>query len=127
MASREENSEKITSAYELYHGALLRYCDSRVSSHEKAVDIVQDTYFRMWKYMFDGNLISHEKAFLYTTAKHLIVDEYRKKIAFSLDVLIDTREEPKITQSDDLYSVEEKLESIDCIKKYLKHTALYFT
>lgn len=90
------NNEKLTLAYEKYEEALFRYCFFRISNKEKAIDLVQETFIRTWQYLMKGNIIDNEKSFLYTTAHHLIIDEYRKKKCVSLDSLINTNLEPAV-------------------------------
>lgn len=84
----ETNNEQITRMYNNYHAVLLRFCWYKLSSQEKANDVVADTFGRTWRYLVSGNSIVNEKSFLYTTARHLIIDEYRKKKSSSLDLLL---------------------------------------
>lgn len=99
----EENKQKLTNVYEEYSDALFRYCFFKVSNREKALDLVQETFTRTWQYLQKGNLIENVKPFLYTTVRHLIVDEYRKKKILSLDTLMDQGLEPNIN------NIEEEL------------------
>lgn len=69
--------------------AIFRYCLMRVSDRELARDISQDTFMKVWQYAGKGEKIANLKAFLFTTAKNLIIDQYRKKKATSLDNLME--------------------------------------
>jgi RNA polymerase sigma-70 factor (ECF subfamily) len=66
---------------------IFRFCLLRVSNRETALDIVQETFLRLWKQMQEDKDILNEKALLFTIARHLIIDWYRKKKSFSLDAM----------------------------------------
>lgn len=101
--SLSDNHIQLTQAYERYYYALLKYCYLRVSCKEKALDIVQETFLRTWQYLVQGNIISNDKSFLFTTAQHLIIDEYRKRKTVSLELIIATLDQSQITFEEDLY------------------------
>lgn len=84
----EKNEEQLTRMYVWYFAPLLRFCTYKLSNTEKATDVVADTFARTWNYLRQGNHIDNEKSFLFTTARHLIIDEYRKKKCASLDELM---------------------------------------
>lgn len=95
--------QKLADAYNEYSDAIFRYCYFKISDREKALDFVQETYARTWQYIFNGNEIENIKTFLYTTARHIIIDEYRKKKAVSLDDLIEKGIEPYLEIEEALY------------------------
>ena len=59
--------------------------------HDRALseDLVQDTFMKTWSYLVKGGKIEVMKAFLYHVLNNLIVDEYRKNKATSLDTLLE--------------------------------------
>ncbi|MCX6753670.1 MAG: RNA polymerase sigma factor [Candidatus Nomurabacteria bacterium] len=67
---------------------IFRFCLLRVSNRETALDIVQETFLRLWKQMQEDKDILNERALLFTIARHLIIDWYRKKKSFSLDAMV---------------------------------------
>ncbi|MFA6386469.1 MAG: RNA polymerase sigma factor [Candidatus Paceibacterota bacterium] len=71
--------------YKKESDVIFRFCLLRVSNRETALDIVQETFLRLWKQMQEDKDILNEKALLFTIARHLIIDWYRKKKSFSLD------------------------------------------
>jgi len=75
-------------AYEDYNDAIFRYCLFQTSNREKAIDMTQDTFSKTWEYMALGHDIDNIRAFLYKTAKNMIIDARRKKKAMSLDDLM---------------------------------------
>lgn len=84
------NAIKLTDMFTQYSVPLHKFCSYKLSSNEKSVDVVADTFARTWKYLVGGNSIENEKSFLYTTARNLIIDEYRKKKSSSLDLLMES-------------------------------------
>lgn len=65
--------------------AIFRFCLWKVSDRETALDITQDTFMRLWDELSKGVTIDNEKALLYTIARRLVIDHYRKKKTVSLD------------------------------------------
>lgn len=100
----EKQKQYLAQAYEEYSDAIFRYCLFKISDREKALDLVQETFARVWQYLMHGNEIDNIKTFLYTTARNLIIDEYRKKKTYSLDTLLDQGIEPHIDIEESLYT-----------------------
>lgn len=104
LLNPDSKMARFTRVYEEQSPALLRFCTFKLSNKEKAIDLVSDTFMRTWQYLQQGNIIENEKSFLYTTARHLIIDEYRKKKNISLEVLISAGFEVSIDGEKDIYS-----------------------
>lgn len=85
---------KFLKAYDDFSDAIYRHCYFRVSNHDKALDIMQETFTRAWRYISKGNEIKDFRPFLYRTANNLIIDHYRKRKESSLDVMLDKGFEP---------------------------------
>jgi len=81
--------QEFLKGYDQYSDAIFRHCVFRVSDREKAKDIAQGTFVRLWGYMSQGKEIDNMRAFLYRIANNLIIDEYRKKKEDSLDKMRD--------------------------------------
>ena len=77
-------------AYDAYADELYRFCLMKVSNHEKAEDLVQDTFTRYWQTIREGQQPDNPRAFLYTMARNRVIDWYRKKKETSLDALQET-------------------------------------
>ena len=82
-------------AFDEYADALYRHCFFRVSNAETAQDIVSETFTRTWDYLVKGNTVEEFRPFLYRTLNHLIIDEYRKRSAESLDSLLEQFDVPE--------------------------------
>ena len=83
----QRQRELFTSLYKGESDAIFRYCLIRTSHREVALDLVQDTFSRFWTVLNRGENIANHRAFLYTVARNLIIDWYRKKKPDSLDGL----------------------------------------
>ncbi len=96
MASRktiddieESQEDSFLKAFEEYSDALFRHAFIRVSNREKAIDIVHDTFTKVWIYIRAGHKIDSYRSFLYKVLNNLIIDEYRKRKEASLDALME--------------------------------------
>ena len=81
--------QEFTKTYDQFADAIFRHCVFRVSDREKAKDLTQGAFVRLWDYMAQGKEIDNMRAFLYRIANNLIIDEYRKKKEDSLDEMRD--------------------------------------
>ena len=76
--------------YDAHSDAIYRFCALKVSSREQAQDITQDVFTRYWQSLRKGDDIKNDRAFLYTLARNLVIDWYRKKKESSLDSMMET-------------------------------------
>lgn len=83
------HEERFLEAFEEYGDALFRHAFLRVSDRERAIDIVHDTYTKVWSYLRAGHEIEAFRPFLYKVLNNLIIDEYRKAKETSLDALLE--------------------------------------
>lgn len=84
---QHEAKKHFLAAYDAHAGELFRFCFMKVSSSERAEDLVQDVFTRYWQVLRDGTTPDNPRAFLYRLARNLVIDWYRKKKSVSLDVL----------------------------------------
>lgn len=88
-----------------YYTPILHYCKRQCFNLEKAEDLTQETFLKLFK-----NLSGYEekrkfKAYLYTIANHLCIDESRKMKECFLE-----NEEEIRDDCDELHRIEDKLE-----------------
>ncbi len=81
--------QKYLETYKQNADAVFRYCLLRVSDRDVARDLAQETFMKVWQYAAQGKKIQNLRAFIYTTAQNLIIDQYRKKKPTSLDNLME--------------------------------------
>src|SRR5258708_7820859 len=80
---------KFLKVYEDLADPVFRHCYFRLSDREKAKDLVQETFKRLWESMDKNQTIGNYRAFVFRIANNLIIDSYRKKKEESLDTLQD--------------------------------------
>jgi RNA polymerase sigma-70 factor (ECF subfamily) len=85
----ENHEVRFLKAFEEYNDALFRHAFLRVSNREKAIDLVHDTYTKVWAYLKGGYQIETFRPFLYKVLNNLIIDEYRRRKESSLDALLE--------------------------------------
>jgi RNA polymerase sigma-70 factor (ECF subfamily) len=85
----EDHETRFLKAFEEYNDALFRHALLRISNREKAVDLVHDTFTKVWSYLRDGYEIDSFRPFLYKVLNNLIIDEYRKRKEASLDAMLE--------------------------------------
>lgn len=73
--------EQFTTIYQAQSDAIFRFCVLRVSDREQALDLVQETFARLWQSLTKGQKIDNARGFLFTVAQRLVIDWYRKKKA----------------------------------------------
>jgi RNA polymerase sigma-70 factor (ECF subfamily) len=85
---KDGHEERFLKAFEEYSDALFRHAFLRISDRERAVDVVHDTFTKVWSYVRSGHEIDSFRPFLYKVLNNLIIDEYRKTKESSLDALL---------------------------------------
>ena len=73
--------------YESESDAVFRFCLTRTSSRERALDFTQDTFMRFWNSLRSGKEIRNCRTFLFTIARNIVIDWYRKKKSVSLELI----------------------------------------
>lgn len=84
---QKEVKESFLRTYDTYADDIYRFCVLKVSNREQAQDLTQEVFMRFWQTLRNGTVLKNERAFLYTLARNLVIDWYRKKKDQSLDSL----------------------------------------
>lgn len=87
-SATDASEDRFLSAFDEYADALFRHAVYRLSDRERAIEIVHDTFIKVWSYMRAGHEITSYKPFLYKVLNNLIIDEYRKRKDVSLDAIL---------------------------------------
>ena len=113
-----EKNKQISQWFDLYSDAIYQYFLYRMRSRD-VEDLVQEVYIRAIKSYESFNGTASPKTWLYSIARHLAIDEIRKKQRNKWkDILFfDTRIEPKteLTPESIIGLSEENLELIQAI------------
>ena len=101
-AGDEQAAEELITRY---YASILRYCRWHCSSVEKAEDLTQETFYKLFKNISGYKGKRKFKAYLYTIANRLCIDESRKKPLYSIE-----DEEIIIDECDEILRMEDKEE-----------------
>ena len=88
-----------------YYTSILRYCKWHCSDTHKAEDLTQETFYRLFKNLSGYKGKNKFKAYLYTIANHLCIDESRKISFYPLE-----GEENIINECNEILQLEDKTE-----------------
>ena len=84
-----DHEERFLKAFDEYSDALFRHARLLISNQERAVDLVHDTFTKVWSYIRDGYEVENFRPFLYKVLNNLIIDEYRRRKEQSLDAMLE--------------------------------------
>ena len=117
----EENKkqEEFLRLYDDYADAIFRHCYLRLGDRERAKDLMQETFMRVWQYVADGTAISYGRALLYRISNNMIIDQYRKKKNISLDVLGEEGFDPPSREDAD--TIERGIDQHQVVKAIRDH------
>ncbi len=73
------SEQEFVKIYDELADKLFRHCYFRVFNRERARDLMQESFMRVWKYCGEGHEVKNLRSFLYKVANNLIIDESRKK------------------------------------------------
>lgn len=87
-----------------YYPSILRYCKNHCFHQEKAEDLTQETFLKLFQNLSRYKGKRRFKAYLYTIANHLCIDESRKIEVYPLN------DEEVIEESDEMSRIEDRSE-----------------
>jgi RNA polymerase sigma-70 factor (ECF subfamily) len=83
------DEDRFLKAFDEYADLLFRHASYRLSDRERSIEIVHDTFTKVWGYVRNGHEIDSYKPFLYKVLNNLIIDEYRRRKELSLDSILE--------------------------------------
>ncbi len=112
---QKNRSQEFGEAYERYSDELFRHCALRLKDRERAIEITQETFVRVWQYMERGEEVRELRPFLYRTLRNLIIDEYRKSKSVSLEAMVDEESDgvEHLLPPDETNTLESAIERFD--------------
>ncbi|MBQ7839965.1 MAG: RNA polymerase sigma factor [Lachnospiraceae bacterium] len=99
------NEEAAEELIKRYYTSILRYCKWHCSNLEKAEDLTQETFYKLFKNISAYKGKKKFKAYLYTIANRLCIDESRKTPFYHLE-----DEETTIDECNEILRLEDKAE-----------------
>ena len=85
--------EEYNQAVDLFSDAIFRFVLKNCRDEDKAKDIVQDTYEKLWKNHKNVNFLK-VKSYLFSTAYHTLIDSIRRDKKRAVSVLIELQQTP---------------------------------
>jgi len=83
-------------AFEAYNDELFRHAAMRLKDRDRAIELTQECFMKVWEYAQKGGEIRELRPFLYRTLRHLIIDEYRRKKPVSLEAMAEEFEDKNV-------------------------------
>lgn len=83
----KHSNEDFLRLYDTDADAIFRFVFLRTNNRERALDIAQEAYLRVWRHLSLGNDVKDLRAFLYQTLRNLIIDSYRSDARRDTDSL----------------------------------------
>ncbi|MBU1292906.1 RNA polymerase sigma factor [Patescibacteria group bacterium] len=114
---QEDSKAYFLQIYDTYVSDIYRFCVLKVSSSELAEDLTQEVFTRFWQAIREGTHMRSERALLYTIARNLVIDWYRKKKEQSLDVLSEQGFEFKGDDATDIEDSAQVKEALSVIRQ----------
>lgn len=114
---QEDNKAYFLQIYDAYANDIYRFCFLKVSSRELAEDLTQEVFTRFWQAVREGTHMRSERALLYTIARNLVIDWYRKKKEQSLDVLTEQGIEFRSEDHQDVEGAAQVQEALSVINQ----------
>lgn len=92
---------------------LLRYCYMKIKDRYIAEDIVQETFLRFWQSHYYEDT-GKEMAYLYTIARNLCMDEFRREKSLDIDAYSELQDcqSTGTDQMIDSFAITEALEKL---------------
>lgn len=104
-------------AFEAYNAELFRHASMRLKDRDRAMELTQECFLKVWEYAQKGEDIRDLRPFLYRTLRNLIIDEYRRKKSVSLEAMVEGDEDSRTVEdllpSDDSNTLEAAVERFD--------------
>lgn len=79
------NIEYANELIEKHYSSILRYCTWHCHNTDRAEDLTQETFLRVFRDIDSYEQRGSFRAYLYTIAHHLCIDENRKQTTFKIE------------------------------------------
>lgn len=112
---QDETKAYFLRTYDTYADDIFRFCYMKVSNREVAEDLSQEVFTRFWQALREGTVLRSDRALLYTIARNLVIDWYRKKKETSLDFILEQGVEFSGTDGTDVTQDAEVAEALRAV------------
>ena len=109
----EDKQQQFSDIFERHSDELFRHALLRLSDRERALEITQEAFFKAWNHVSKEGAeeIRQWRSFLYRILNNLIIDEYRKHKAQSLDAMLANEETSVMMEAELLRDDTDELEA----------------
>ncbi len=104
--SIDADKKRFSDIYNQESDLLFRFCLLRVSDRERALDITQEAFTRLWSSVASGKPIENPRALVFVIARNLIIDWYRRKKSISIERLTRGDEDREFDPPDERATLE---------------------
>jgi len=124
---QRKNKDAFAEFYNRYIDKVYQYIFFKVNSKEDAEDLTSAFFLKFWEFINEGKITNHKtvKPFIYTVARNIVIDHYRKTNqhkTISIDATFDEEEEKTKDYIDPKQNVKEQVANnfeIEIIKSKL--------
>ncbi len=106
--------------YDAYVKQIYRFVYFKVSSAEQAEDLTSETFLKAWQYLKEKREVPHLQALLYSIARSVVIDYYRRSACERGDVPADDEQLSELSEAGSeklLRDVETKFDMTLVIEK----------
>jgi RNA polymerase sigma-70 factor (ECF subfamily) len=106
--------------YDTFVKQIYRFVYFKVQSAEQAEDLTSEAFLKAWQYLKGKREVPHLKALLYSVARTVVIDHYRRTACERGDVPMDDERESELTDEASaklLKDVENRLDATRVIEK----------
>lgn len=76
-SKKKQKRNQFIELYDTHADAIFRFCYFKTGNRETAKDLTQDTFIKAFNYLEKGE-VQNQKNFIYTVAKNVVIDFWRK-------------------------------------------------
>jgi RNA polymerase sigma-70 factor, ECF subfamily len=84
LFDNESLEDRISKIYHIHYQDVYRFLVCFSGSQNDAEDLTQEVFIRVLNHISELSSDSNLKTWIYSVAKHVAIDHYRKKIQFNL-------------------------------------------
>lgn len=115
-----KDADAFADLYDSYVDRMYRFVYFKVGTSETAQDLVSQTFLNVWQYALEGKIKASQsfQALLYTTARHVVIDYYRKhkptaELTEAVDITDETADPTAaVNRKLDRAAIEQRLQNI---------------
>jgi RNA polymerase sigma-70 factor, ECF subfamily len=116
----KKDPEAFGMVYDAYVKQIYRFVYFKVSSAEQAEDLTSETFLKAWQYLKEKREVPHLQALLYSIARSVVIDHYRRTACERGDVPVDDERISELAEAGSekfLRDVETKFDMTRVIEK----------